>query len=75
MIIHQDVAIQLSVGSVRLFVQHGQLLRPVNATPKAGEAAFAVLDDRLRDAWEVESGLPGHARGLAETRIRDAGLA
>lgn len=60
MIMHHYVDIQLTFGGARLFVQHGQLLRSVNAMWRIRHAVVAELDDTLRDAWEVESDLPGN---------------
>lgn len=66
-VVHQHPAMQVATGLVQGFGQQVQVGAAVRIIQKAGQAVVAALDDVLRDAGQVESGLSGHARSVPGT--------
>lgn len=67
-VVHQHVGMQLAAGGEQRFAQQVAIADAVGIVEEAGQAVVAALDDVLRDAGQVESGLASHARSVAARR-------
>jgi hypothetical protein len=59
-ICHQHIAMQLTVVSLQRFTKRFQIIVIIPSGIKTGLAIVASLDNVLRHAWQINSGLSRH---------------